>query len=85
MIIVDVVIFTLDPKVVQEYYIGLAFPVHVYDVQCSGSEENLLNCTYNNYNSYYCSRYTDNVGVSCGKLATLKRINIMNIDRLSIM
>ena len=57
----------------QEYYIGLAFPVHVYDVQCSGSEENLLNCTYNNYNSssYYCYPY-DNVGVSCGKLAILK-------------
>ena len=77
MIIVDkiMVIFTLDPKVVQEYYIELALPVHVYDVQCSGSEENLLNCTYNNYNSsssyYYCFQY-DDVGVSCGKLATLK-------------
>ena len=71
MIIVDVVIFTLDPKVVQDYYIELALPVNVYDVQCSGSEENLLNCTYNNYYSsyyYYCSR----VGVSCGKLAILK-------------
>ena len=59
----------------QEYYIELALPVNVYDVQCSGSEENLLNCTYNNYNYYssyyYCSRY-ENVGVSCGKLAILK-------------
>ena len=66
--------YSIDPKIVQQYYLGLRLTVHVYNVHCSGNEENLLNCTYSIYNPppYYCSPYSDSVGVSCGKLAISK-------------
>ena len=44
--------------------------VHFKDLNCSGSEESLFNCTYNQFAGYYCSNY-DDASVICQCKASL--------------
>ena len=43
-------------------------PIFLYHVQCDGTEQQLTDCHYNQFNTDYCDRGSD-VGVVCqGKL-----------------
>ena len=60
---------TVDPKVVLLYG-GAKGPVHINRVQCSGTEENLLECPNTKINNRGPgSNFGADFGVSCGELA----------------
>ena len=39
-------------------YYNYYLPTYFYDLNCTGVENNILNCPYNN-SYHYCSRYQD--------------------------
>ena len=45
-------------------YTESTWPIHINDLNCSGSEESIWNCPHNGLISYSCSHY-DDAAVSC--------------------
>ena len=43
-------------------------PIWLDDVQCTGSEESILNCTHRGFGEHNCNHEED-VGITCGKLS----------------
>ena len=44
---------------------GLFQPVHLDDVQCTGTEPNLLNCSHNVVGVNDCNGHKEDVGIIC--------------------
>ena len=42
-----------------------ALPVVITDIECSGSERRLLDCTYNTLPDYFCGNERNDAGVVC--------------------
>ena len=40
-------------------YFGTSFSFHIIDLNCNGSEETVLNCSYNNIKQHSCQWYED--------------------------
>ena len=55
---------TIGASALTNSYTESTWPIHINDLNCSGSEESIWNCPHNGLIGYSCSHY-DDAAVSC--------------------
>ena len=50
---------TIGASALTNSYTESTWPIHINDLNCSGSEESIWNCPHNGLISYSCSHYDD--------------------------
>ena len=63
---------------------GTARPTHLDNVQCTGSEPNLLNCSHNDIGVNNCDKHKEDIGIICqrsqGMMTTFRMYVILYIS-----
>ena len=57
-------------------------PIWLVDVQCTGNETSLLNCSHYGLGHHYCEHHSD-AGVVCGSAVTGSKLNIIIVIEIN--